>query len=289
MPTSRCIPFASALALTLAIVTPSRATAAPAATPPPAEEAALEALEHSPRHGEFVDVPYAGGPPIRTWVVYPERPDKAGVVLVIHEIFGLSDWIRGVTDRLAADGFIAVAPDLLSGLGPGGGGTDSLASRDEVVKLIRSLGPEESAARISAVRQWAVRLPAANGKLATLGFCWGGGRSFAAAASSPPPQAAVVFYGTSPDSAMLERVACPVQGHYGGDDARVNATIEPARERLRARRQSYEANVYPGAGHGFLRQQSGREGANQRASDEAWPKVLSFLRRELSGGTRSAD
>jgi len=281
MPTPRPNVFASALALALAFALPHGSAAAPAPAPPPAEDGALEALEHSPRHGEFVDVPYAGGHPIRTWVVYPERPDRAGVVLVIHEIFGLSDWIRGVADRLAADGFIAVAPDLLSGLGPGGGGTDSLASRDEVVKLIRSLTPEESAARIAAVRQWAVRIPASNGKLATLGFCWGGGRSFAAAASSPPPQAAVVFYGSSPDSAMLDRVACPVQGHYGGDDARVNATIEPAKQRLRVRRQSYEANVYPGAGHGFLRQQSGREGANQRASDEAWPKVLTFLRRQL--------
>jgi carboxymethylenebutenolidase len=271
-----------AFAVALALVAPGPVLAAPVPpSPPAAEEDALAALEHSPRHGEFVDVPYAGGTPIRTWVVYPERSDKAGVVLVIHEIFGLSDWIRGVADRLAADGFIAVAPDLLSGLGPGGGGTDSLASRDEVVKLIRTLSSEESAARIAAVRKWAAAIPAANGKLATMGFCWGGGRSFAAAAAAPPPQAAVVFYGTSPDSAMLEQVACPVQGHYGGDDARVNATIAAAKQRLKERHQWYEANVYPGAGHGFLRQQSGREGANRRASDEAWPKVLTFLRRQL--------
>jgi carboxymethylenebutenolidase len=248
---------------------------------PAQEDSARAALERSPRHGEFVDVPCAGRPPLRTYVVYPERKDKAGVVLVVHEIFGLTDWIRGVADRLAADGFIAVAPDLLSGMGPGGGGTDSFPSRDDVVKAVRALTPEEAAARIAAVGAWATSLPAANGKLATLGFCWGGTRSFAAAAASPAPQAAVVYYGGSPDSAGLEQVRAPVQGHYGGDDARVNATIEPARRRLAERRRVYEAHVYDGAGHGFLRQQAGREGANLRASRAAWPRTVAFLRKHL--------
>jgi len=257
------------------------ARAAAAAGIPAQEDSARAALERSPRHGEYVDVPYAGQAPLRTWVVYPERKDRAGVVLVVHEIYGLTDWIRDVADRLAADGFIAVAPDLLSGLGPGGGGTDSLPSRDDVVKAVRALTPEESAARIAAVRAWATALPDANGKLATLGFCWGGARSFAAAAASPAPQAAVVFYGSSPDSAGLERVEAPVQGHYGGDDARVNATIEPARKRLTERRRPYDVHVYEGAGHGFLRQQAGREGANLRASQAAWPRTLAFLRRHL--------
>ena len=252
-----------------------------AAAIPPAEETAAAALEKSPRHGEFVDVPYAGHAPLRSWVVYPERRDKAGVVVVIQEIFGLTPWLRSVADQLAADGFIAIAPDLLSGLGPGGGGTDSIPSRDEVVKLVRQLTPEETAARLGAVRAWAATVPAANGKFATMGFCWGGARSFEAAAWSPPPQAAVVFYGSSPDSAGLERVVAPVQGHYGGDDARVNATIEPAKKRLAERKRSYEANVYEGAGHGFLRQQSGREGANLKASQAAWPKALAFLRKHL--------
>ncbi len=267
------------LALLLSLLPPTAARAA--TTLPPAEAGARERLDRSPRHGEFVDVPYADSAALRTWVVYPERKDKAGVVLVIHEIFGLTDWMRGVADQLAADGFIAVAPDLLSGLGPGGGGTDSVSSRDDVVKLVRQLTPEESAARIGAVRAWATRLPAANGKLATLGFCWGGSRSFAAAAASPAPQAAVVFYGSSPDSAQLLQVSAPVQGHYGGDDARVNATIEPARTALSARRQAYEAHLYDGAGHGFLRQQDGREGANLRATQSAWPRTLTFLRKHL--------
>jgi carboxymethylenebutenolidase len=275
-------PLASAtLLVILALSQPTAGRASTVASIPPSEETAKETLGRSPRHGEFVDVPYAGHAPLRSWVVYPERKDKAGVVVVIQEIFGLTDWLRGVADQLAADGFIAIAPDLLSGMGPGGGGTDSIPSRDEVVKLVRTLTPEESAARIAAVRAWAATVPAANGKLATMGFCWGGSRSFEAAASSPPPQAAVVFYGTSPDSARLEQVSTPVQGHYGSDDARVNATIEPAKKRLAERKRAYEANLYEGAGHGFLRQQSGREGANLKASQAAWPKAIAFLRKHL--------
>ncbi|HEY6050760.1 MAG TPA: alpha/beta fold hydrolase, partial [Thermoanaerobaculia bacterium] len=188
----------------LSAQTPSP-TAAPPPSPrdpnlPPSEAQAKGALEKSPRHGEWVDVKVAGAAaPIRTWVVYPERKDKAGVVIVIHEIFGASDWIRGVADQLARDGFIAVAPDLISGRGPGGGGTESAASRDDVVKLIRGLTPEATMASLNAVREWAVRLPAANGKSATIGFCWGGGQSFAYAAAQPALNGAVVYYGTPPD------------------------------------------------------------------------------------------
>jgi len=249
---------------------------------PPSEETAKAQLDVSPRHGEFVDVPWAKDKaPLRTWIVYPERKGKAGVVLIIHEIYGLSDWIRGVADQLAREGFIAVAPDLISGLGPGGGGTDSVASRDDVVKLVRALTPEETTLRLDAVRAWATRLPAANGRIATMGFCWGGGRSFGYAATSSPPAAAVVFYGTSPDSAALPRVKAPVLGHYGGDDARVNATIEPAKVVLDKLGVRYEPHVYEGAGHGFLRAQTQRDGANLKATREAWPRTLAFLRDHL--------
>jgi len=248
---------------------------------PPGEEGAKAALEVSPRHGEFVDVKLPSGVAIRTWVVYPERKDKAGVVLLIHEIYGLSDWMRGVADQLAADGFIAVAPDLISGFGPGGGGTDSVPSRDDVVKLVRALTPEEARARLQAVRAYAEKLPAANGKLATMGFCWGGGQSFAFAAATPPPNAAVVFYGTAPDSATLLEVRAPVLGLYGEDDARVNATIAPARAALSRLRRAYETHVFPGAGHGFLRAQGLRDGANLAAARKAWPLAVGLLRKRL--------
>jgi carboxymethylenebutenolidase len=249
---------------------------------PPGEEQAKAALEKSPRHGEWVDVKLpSGGAPIRTWVVYPERKDKAGVVIVIHEIFGLSDWIRGVADQLAREGFIAVAPDLISGLGPNGGGTDSVPSRDDVTKLVRALTPEHATARLNAVRDYAVKLPAANGKSATIGFCWGGGRSFAYAASQPALNAAVVYYGTAPEAADLARIKAPVLGNYGGDDARVNATVGPAEAEMKKLGKTYEPHIYEGAGHGFLRQQDGRDGANLKATQQAWPRTVAFLKKYL--------
>ncbi len=260
------------------------AAAAAARNPnlPPDGESAREALDRSPRHGEWVDVPVpGGGTPIRTWVVYPERPDRAPVVLVIHEIFGLSDWIRAVADRLAAEGFLAVAPDLLSGLGPDGGGTASLPDRDSVVAVIRRVTPQMARQRLDAVRAWAVMLPAASGRSGSVGFCWGGGRSFEYAATRPPLGAAVVYYGTSPDSATLAQVAAPVLGLYGGDDARVDATIDPAKRVLGPMKKPYEVHLFEGAGHAFLRQQSGRDGANLRATEAAWPRTIAFLRAHL--------
>jgi carboxymethylenebutenolidase len=268
---------------TPAAAAPGSAAAAPRDEKLPASETqAKAALDKSPRHGEYVDIKLpGGGTPIRTWVVYPERKDKAPVVILIHEIYGLSDWIRAVADQLAREGFIAVAPDLISGMGPNGGGTDSAASRDDVVKLVRGLTPEATTARLNAVRDYAVKLPAANGKTATIGFCWGGGQSFAYAAAQPGLNAAVVFYGTSPDAATLAKVKAPVLGHYGGDDARVNATIEPARAEMKKLGKTYEPHIYDGAGHGFLRQQDGRDGANLKATQQAWPRTLAFLRQHL--------
>jgi carboxymethylenebutenolidase len=265
-----------------------RAASAPAAPAdeslPPAEEQAKAALDKSTRHGEWVDVPMpAGGPKLRTWIVYPERKTKAPVVIVLQEIFGLTDWIRGVADQLAEDGFIAVAPDMLSGRGPNGGGTESVASRDDVVALVRGLKPDEVDARLDAVRDYAVKIPAGTGKVGTVGFCWGGGRSFGYAVHQPALGAAVVYYGGGPsdDLPSLARVKAPVLGLYGGDDARVNATIEPVAAEMKKLGKTYETEIYDGAGHGFLRAQSGREGANLRATQKAWPRTIAFLRKSL--------
>ena len=149
---------------------------------PASAETAKAALDNSPRHGEYIDVKMpGGGPAIRTWISYPERKDKAGVVIVIQEVFGLTDWLRAVADQLAKEGFIAVAPDMVSGLGPGGGGTESVPSRDDVVALTRGISPEEANKRLDAVRDWAIKLPAANGKSATVGSAG------AAGAASPMP------------------------------------------------------------------------------------------------------
>jgi len=255
---------------------------AAAAALPPSESEAKTALEKSPRHGEYVDVKMGGGgPSIRTWISYPEKKDKAGVVIVIQEIFGLTDWIRGVADAFAKDGFIAVAPDLVSGLGPGGGGTESVASRDDVVALVRGISPEEATKRLNAVRDWALRIPAGNGKTATVGFCWGGAQSFAYAAAQPGLNGAVVFYGSSPEAAALSTIQAPVLGNYGGDDARVNATIPPAQAEMKKLGKTYEPHIYEGAGHGFLRDQTGRDGANMNATRESWPRTVAFLKDRL--------
>ena len=274
MPTSRIL-----MAVVLALVVATRAGAASDAIPPDADHA-KEALAKSPRHGEWADVKLPDGTKVVTWVVYPERKEKAGVVIVIHEIFGLSDWVRGVADRFASEGFIAVAPDLLSGMGPNGGGTDSLG--EDVTKVIRTLTPEAVTARLDAVRAYALGLPAANGKVGSVGFCWGGTASFDYVAAQPKLDAAVVFYGTSPtDPGAYATIKAPVLGHYGGDDARVNATIPTAEDAMKKLGKSYTAKIYDGAGHGFLRQQTGRDGANLKASQKAWPATVAFFRKRL--------
>ena len=250
---------------------------------PPSEAQAKAALNSSPRHGEWVDVPLAGKPvPLRCFVVYPEVKTKAPVVLVIHEIFGLTDWARAVADRLAAEGFIAIAPDLLSGKGPGGGGTESAGSRDDVMKLIRDLSSEEVVAALDAARAYALKLSAASGKSGAIGFCWGGGMSFQYASAQPGLDAAVVYYGPNPaDPVLLKHIRAPVLGCYGGDDARVVTTIEPAAEQMKKLGKSYAWHVYDGAGHGFLRAQDERNGANRKAAEQAWPATIAFLKKNL--------
>jgi carboxymethylenebutenolidase len=249
---------------------------------PAPEEGAKAAIESSPRHGEWAEVKVPGrDAPVKLWVVYPERKDKAPVVMVISEIFGLADWIRGVADQLAKDGFIAIAPDFISGKGPNGGGTESVASRDGVVALIRAVTPDEQVAILNATREYALKLPAANGKIATVGFCWGGSASFNYATAQPALNAAAVFYGSSPDTARLATIKAPVMGFYGGNDARVNATIPPAEAEMKKLGKAYTPHIYEGAGHGFLRQQSGQDGANMKASEQAWPALLAFFRANL--------
>jgi carboxymethylenebutenolidase len=257
------------------------AWASDAAGLPPSEETAKERLNASARHGEFAKVDVRGTP-VRTWIVYPERKNRAPVVVVIHEIFGLTDWIRAVADQLAAEGFVAVAPDLLSGKGPGGGGTDAFASRDDAVRAVSELPREEAIARLDAVRTWALALPAAAPKSATIGFCWGGSTSFAWAVAQPALDAAVVYYGTAPaDLATLAAVKAPVLGLYGGNDARVDATLAATTAKMKELGKTYEPHVFDGAGHGFLRAQGGENGANLKAAKEAWPLTITFLRRYL--------
>lgn len=243
-------------------------------------DSALARLNASPRHGEWVRLGAGAGDSLNAWVVYPERRDKAPVVVVIHEIFGLTDWARGVADELASEGFIAIAPDLLSGLGPKGGGTEELGS--EVGKVIRSLTPEQVAARLDAVRAWGRGLASAKGTTGVVGFCWGGGASFNYAAAQPALDAAVVYYGAAPaDASVWPKLQAPLLGHFGGDDARVGATLPPAEVELKKLGKTYSFTSYAGAGHGFLRQQGARDGANLKAAEQSWAATVAFFKQTL--------
>lgn len=283
--TNRQFLLSGALALAFAPLQFGPPARASAASIPPDAEGAVEALNGSPRHGEWVDIgegraaTYRWGDSVRAWVSYPERATRAPVIVVIHEIFGLTDWIRAVADQLAAEGFIAIAPDLLSGHGPDGAGTP--ADRQQAVSLVRSLRVEDTTRRLSSVARYGLSLPAANGRFGAVGFCWGGSTSFNFAANEGGLNAAVVFYGSSPSRAMLGRIKAPVLGLYGGDDARVNATIPDAVREMRRLGKFYEPHQYDGAGHGFLRQQAGRGGANLAAARKAWPTMISFFREHL--------
>jgi carboxymethylenebutenolidase len=221
----------------------------------------------------------AEGDSIRAWVVYPERSTKAPVIVVVHEIFGLSSWIRSVADQLAADGFIAVAPDLLTMKNLPDGPDSVLAPL--ATAAIRTLDPARVQRQLDAVAQYGMSLPAAEKKYGIVGFCWGGGISFAHAVHSPSLGASVVYYGVSPPTADLTSVHASVLGLYGGSDARVDATIAPADTAMRALGRTYEHMVYPGAGHGFLRQQSGMDGANLVAARAAWPATVAWFRKYL--------
>lgn len=246
---------------------------------PPAASDAGARLAESPRHAEWVTVPAGAGDSLGAWVVYPERSDRAPVVVVVHEILGLTPWVRAVADQLAAEGFVAVAPDLLSGRGPAGGpeGPDPDLAR----AAIATLDPDEVQQRVAAAGTYGMRLPAALPVYGVVGFCWGGAVAFAHAAHSPAPAATVVFYGTSPDRERLARVEAPVLGLYAGDDERVNATVPAADSLLRALGRTYEREFYAGAGHGFVRQQDGRDGANLRATSAAWPHAVEWLLTHL--------
>ena len=242
-------------------------------------EAANARLAASPRHGEWAMVDAGNGDSVRAWVVYPERSEAAPVVLVVHEIFGLSNWVRGVADQLAAEGFIAIAPDLLTGHGvpDGPDGADPEAART----AIRDLQPADVQRRLDAVARYGTSLPAATDRYGIVGFCWGGSTSFSHAVHAPDLGASVVYYGTSPDAGVLESIQAPVLGLYGSEDARVNATIEPAATAMAAAGKTFEHETYPGAGHGFLRQQGGQDGANLEASRGAWQRTIAWFREHL--------
>lgn len=246
-----------------------------------AQDWAKQKLEKSSRHREWVKLQHDGRS-VDAYIVYPEVSRTAPVVLVIHEIFGLSDWAQLVADEFAEAGYIAIAPDLLSGKGPNGGGTKTMDS-NMVGQAIRDLPPDQITADLNAAADYALKQPAANGNLYVAGFCYGGGQSFRYATNRPDLKAAFVFYGTPPADGM-DRIKAPVYGFYGGNDARVTATVDPTREKMKAAAKTYDPVVYEGAGHGFMR--GGEDPATQapshpadiKARGEAWKVLKSVIK-----------
>ena len=240
---------------------------------------ALARLEASPRHAEWVTV-RSGQDSVRAFVVYPERSDPAPVVLVVHEIFGLSHWVRAVADQLAADGFIAIAPDMLT-MRNLPTGADGAPDADAARSAIQGLDRDALHRQLLAVAEYGMSLPAARRSYGIVGYCWGGTVSFEHAIRSPELDASVVYYGTSPDTALYGAVQAPVLGLYGGNDARVNATVPDAATAMARLGKTFEQETYEGAGHGFLRQQDGQDGANLRATEAAWPRTVAWFRTHL--------
>ncbi len=223
-------------------------------------------LNKSPRHQEWVKIRY-GSRTVNAFVVYPEVSHKAPVVLLIHEIFGLTDWARSMADDIAAMGYIVVAPDLLSGFGPNGGDTSAFPDTQSAIKAVSGLDPETITADLNATADYALKLPAANGKLAVVGFCWGGGQSFRFATDRKDLSAAFVFYGPPPPADSMKSIAAPVYGFYGGSDARITATVPDTKTAMATAGKSYDPVVYEGAGHGFMR--AGEDPANTNPANTA--------------------
>jgi carboxymethylenebutenolidase len=242
---------------------------------------AKQRLEKSPRHQEWVSIKN-GQRTVNSFIVYPEVKNKTTAVVVIHEIFGLTDWVRGVADQLAAAGYIAIAPDLLSGLGPQGGGTSELAAGGGVAQAIQKLPPDQITADLNAVADFVAAVPAANGKVVVAGFCWGGSQSYRFATNRPSLKAAFVFYGGPPDQDAVARIKSPVYGFYGENDARVTATVPKAVEMMKQAGKTYDPVTYQGARHGFMR--AGEDPAdtveaNKKAHDEAWARWLAIMKK----------
>src|ERR1700737_4834382 len=206
------------------------------------QEGGKAKVEKSPRHREWVTVKHDGRA-VETLVVYPESKDKRPVVLVIHEIFGMTDWVQDWADQVAAAGYISVAPDLLSGMGPNGGRSSAFAE-GKTNEAVSHLNPDQVTADLNAAADYGLKLPASNGKLFVGGFCWGGSQTFRFATNRPDLAAAFVFYGSPPDKDAMTRIKAPVYGFYAGEDARIGAMIPGAIEQMKAAGKTYDIVTY---------------------------------------------
>jgi carboxymethylenebutenolidase len=244
-----------------------------------AQDWAQAQLKKSPRHREWVTVKHDSRA-VQTFIVYPESKDKRPVVLIIHEIFGLTDWAQELADEVAEAGYIAVAPDLLSGMAPNGGRTSDFPG-DKAIEAINHLNPDQITADLNAAADYALKLPSTNGKLFVAGFCWGGGQTFRFATNRPDLAAAFVFYGPPPDKDAMARIKAPVYGFYAGNDQRIGATIPDAIANMKAAGKTFEPVTYDGAGHGFMRagEAPDAKDADRKARADAWKRWKSLMER----------
>jgi carboxymethylenebutenolidase len=242
-----------------------------------AQDWAKEKLAKSPRHQEWVTVKHDGRA-VETFVVYPESKDKRPVVLIIHEIFGMSDWVQDLADQVAEAGYIAVAPDLLSGMGPNGGRSSSF-EQGKTNEAVSKLNPDQVTADLNAAADYGLKLPGSNGKLFVGGFCWGGGQTFRFATNRGDLAAAFVFYGPPPEKDAMARIKAPVYGFFAGNDARIGAMIPDAITNMKAAGKTFEPVTYDGAGHGFMRAGEAPDAndANKKARADSWERWKSLL------------
>src|SRR6202162_5192200 len=240
---------------------------------------ARERITKSPRHSEWVTIKHDGRN-VETLVVYPESKEKRPVVLIIHEIFGLTDWAQELADEVAEGGYIAVAPALLPGMAPNGGRTSDFPG-DKAIEAINHLNPDQITADLNAAADYALKLPASNGKLFVAGFCWGGGQAFRFASNRPDLSAAFVFYCPTPVQDAMARIKAPVYGFYAGNDQRIGATLPDAIANMKAAGKTFEPVTYEGAGHGFMRAGEAPDAKepDRKARADAWKRWKSLLER----------
>lgn len=246
--------------------------------PASAQDWAKARLDKSPRHLEWVTLKH-GNREVRCFVGFPEVKTKATAVVLIHEIFGLTDWVRGMVDQLAAAGYIAIAPDFLSGAGPNGGGSESLGGPDGARGKIQSLAQTQIDADLDATVAYLRKLDACNGKVVVGGFCWGGGKTFLYATHNSEIKAGLVFYGSAAKDAEMPKIKAPIYGFYGSNDARINAGIPAATAGMKSAGKFFDPVIYEGAGHGFMRAGEDPAGseANKQARQEAWMRIKEIL------------
>jgi carboxymethylenebutenolidase len=244
-----------------------------------AQDFALERLENSPRHHEWTAVEY-NGRTVHSFVVYPEVSESVPAVIVIHENRGLTDWVRSFADQVAEAGYIAIAPDLLSEFSGQYQRTRDFPTSDAARDALYELDPDRITSDLHAVREYIANDPAANGTVVVSGFCWGGAQTFRYATNSSDFAAALMFYGSAPtDPLAVEQISAPVYGFYAENDQRINAGIPAIEELMDRFDKTFEYEIYPGAGHGYMRAGEDPAGseANKAARSASWERVKAIL------------